>query len=195
MSALPQYTGWTVEEYLDYERQADERHEFVAGKVYAMAGASERHNQITSALHFTLYGQLIERPCEVFQSDMRVQAAEAVFFYPDLVMVCGEVQYTDAARDLLLNPTVVIEVLSPSTEDYDRGRKFKRYRGIASLQDYLLVAQSQPQVEHYARQGTDTWRLTDYTRPDDTLQLPSIGCTLRLSDVYRKVRFEDTDGP
>ena len=190
---MPQYTDWTVEDYLEYERGADARHEFVAGRVYAMAGASERHNQIASALNFALYGQLLEQPCQVFQSDMRVQAAEDVFFYPDLVVVCGEAQYTDPSRDTLLNPTVVFEILSPTTEDYDRGRKFKCYRAIPGLQDYLLVAQNQPQIEHFTRQGVDTWRLTDFTRLDAALELPSIGCTLQLGAIYRKVRFEEPD--
>ncbi len=189
MFALPQYRDWTVQDYLDYEREAENRHEFIAGEVYAMAGASERHNQIASALNYLLYGQLVDRPCSVFQSDMRVQAVENIFFYPDIAVICGDPHYRDDHRDALLNPTVIIEVLSASTEDYDRGRKFKHYREIASLQDYLLIAQNQMQVEHCTRQTADSWLLMVLSRPADSLTLASIGCALTLSDIYRKVTF------
>ncbi len=191
MAALPDYQDWTTAQYLEYERKAESRHEFIAGQVYAMAGASERHNQLASALNYALYGQLLERPCQVFQSDMRVRAAENAFFYPDLVVVCGEAHYVDEKRDTLLNPTVIIEILSPSTEDYDRGRKFMHYRGIASLQDYVLVSQTQMQVEHYTRQADDSWLLRDFNQPTDSLELPSIGSSARLSEVYRRVTFDE----
>src|SRR5262245_35340594 len=174
MSALTQPSQWTAQQYLDYERGSDSRHEFVGGQVYDMAGASERHLQLCSALNFLLYGQMLERPCQVFQSDMRVQADDSSYFYPDIVAICDQAQYLDGSRDTLLNPTVVIEVLSPSTEDFDRGRKFKQYRGIASLQDYILVSQNQIQVEHFTRQESDTWILRDLTHPEDKLNLPSI---------------------
>jgi len=193
MSVVPQSSRWTVQQYLDYERESDSRHEFLGGQVLDMAGASERHNQLSSALNFLLYGQLLDRPCQVFQSDMRVQADDSAYFYPDIVAVCGQAQYMDESRDTLLNPTVVIEVLSPSTEDFDRGRKFKQYRGITSLQDYVLVSQKQMQVEPYSRQGTDTWLLRDLSHPDDTLNLSSTGCTLLLKDLYRKINFLDED--
>src|SRR5262245_36520137 len=110
MSAISQSSRWTAQQYLDYERESVARHEFIAGQVYDMAGASERHNQLSSALNYLLYGQLLERPCQVFQSDMRVQADEGAFFYPDIVAVCGQAQYLDDSRDTLLNPTVVVEV-------------------------------------------------------------------------------------
>jgi len=191
MSALPHHSNWTVQEYLNYERTAADRHEFVDGQIYAMAGAPERHHQIVSAVHYTLYGQVLERPCQVFQSDMRVQVAENVYFYPDVVVVCGDALYTDATRDTLLNPTAVVEVLSPSTEDYDRGSKFMHYRALSSLQAYVLVSQKNMHVERYLRQNADQWILTDFTQPDSTIDLPAIGCTLLLRDVYRKVNFDD----
>ena len=190
MSALPDPSTWDVEQYLAYERGSDTRHEFVGGDVLAMAGASEQHNQITSALNFLLYGQLLDRPCQIFQSDMRVKADELIYFYPDIVVVCGEADYADDTRDILLNPTVVIEVLSPSTEDYDRGRKFTNYRKIASLRDYVLVAQSEMKVEHHTLKQGEGWLLKEYASVEDTVQLPSIDCTLALSDIYRKVSFE-----
>ncbi|MEQ8676953.1 MAG: Uma2 family endonuclease [Aggregatilineales bacterium] len=179
-----------VEQYLAYERGADTRHEFVGGDVWAMAGESERHNQITSALNFLLYGQLLDRDCAVFQSDMRVKADEKVYFCPDIVVVCGETDYADDTRDILLNPTVVIEVLSPSKEDYDRGRKFTNYRKIASLRDYVLVAQSEMNVEHHALRVGEGWLLKEYANAEDRVQLLSIDCTLTLSNIYRKVTFD-----
>ncbi|MBZ0275529.1 MAG: Uma2 family endonuclease [Anaerolineae bacterium] len=189
--ALPQSQQWTVAEYLEYERTSGSRHEFIGGQVVAMAGASERHNQITSALHFLLYGQTESRPCQVFQSDMRVAAVESAYFYPDLVVVCGDAQYADSSRDTLLNPVVIIEVLSPSTEDFDRGRKFRMYRGIPTLSDYLLVSQKRILVEHFTRQTGDTWILRDFVRPTDQIALPAIGCTLSIEAIYRRVNFED----
>ncbi|PJF39737.1 MAG: hypothetical protein CUN54_07880 [Phototrophicales bacterium] len=189
MSALPQ-DNWSVQAYLDYEQASDIRHEFMDGQIYAMAGASERHNQLASALNYLLYRQFLERPCQVFQSDMRVRANESVYFYPDVVALCGEADYSDDSRDTLQNPSVVIEVLSPSTEDFDRGRKFTQYRQIASLKDYILVSQNQMQIEHYTRQTTDSWLLTVMTHAEDELVLPSIDCVLALSDIYRKVTFE-----
>lgn len=190
MSALPRYTS--AQAYLDDERSAATRHEFLDGQVYAMAGASERHNQLASALHYALYGQLAAGDCRVFQSDMRVQASESAYFYPDLVVVCGPAQYADPRRDTLLNPAVIIEVLSPSTEDFDRGRKFWHYRALPSLSDYLLVAQTRLQVEHYTRQSADIWMLQDFTQPQDRVVLASVGCTLALDALYRRVNFEDT---
>ncbi|MDX1995323.1 MAG: Uma2 family endonuclease [bacterium] len=192
MAALPGLR-WTAAEYLAFEREAEIRHEFIDGLVYAMAGAPERHNQLTSALNFLLYGQLLERDCQVFLSDMRVRIDEKVFFYPDVVVVCGEARYTDSRRDMLLNPTAVFEVLSPSTQDFDRGTKFSFYRAIPTLRDYVLVSQKQIQVEHYTRQSDNRWVLRDLTQPDDQITLPSIGCMLALNDVYRRVRFEESD--
>jgi Uma2 family endonuclease len=190
MSALP-HAPWSAADYLNCERESDARHQFIAGQVVAMAGANERHNQLASTLNFLLYGQLIERDCQVFQSDMRVRTPQRTvnYFYPDVVVVCGEAHYEEARRDTLLNPTVVFEVLSPSTQDYDRGTKFTHYRTLSSLRDYVLVSQTQAQIEHYARQPDDTWVLRDLTHPDETLDLLSINCRLLLADIYRKVNL------
>jgi len=179
----------SVDRYLAMTRETDQRHELVDGYVVAMAGASERHNQIAAALTYLLYGQLLQRPCQVFQSDMRVQADEKTFFYPDIVAVCDEALYRGDARDTLLNPAVVIEVLSHSTEDYDRGRKFKHYRTLSTLTDYVLVIQSHMRIEQITRQQQQTWLLQEFTQPDDAIALDSIQCTLTLRDVYQKVQF------
>lgn len=190
MVALPDYNNWTLEQYLAFELEQDTRHEFIEGQVYVMAGATERHNQIASAIHYALYGQLLERDCSVFQTDMRVQVAEDASFYPDIVAFCGQAQYADEKRMILLNPTLIIEVLSPSTEDYDRGRKFKQYRHLDSLKEYVLVSQDKMQVDHYVRQDEDTWLLQGFSAPDSKIVLSSIGCSLLMSDIYRKVDFD-----
>lgn len=192
MVALPDHSGWTIERYLDFERDQETRHEYIQGQVYAMAGASERHNQIASALNYLLYGQILDRPCQVFQRDMRVQVDEDAFFYPDIVVVCGTAHYANERRDILLNPTVLIEVLSPSAADYDRGRKFKQYGRLPGLKDYLLVSQEQIQVDHCTRQDKDTWILREFSGSEARIALPSVGCILLLSDVYRKVNFDET---
>lgn len=190
MHARDPFKNLTPDQYLAYERQHAARHEYLAGEVYAMAGASERHNHLTSTLNFLLYGGLLGRPCAVFQSDMRVQTADA-YFYPDVVVTCGEARYSDDHRDTLLNPTLIIEVLSPTTEDFDKGRKFTQYRQITTLQDYVLVAQSAMRVEHFTRHQSDLWTLHEHAHAQDILRLPSIQMALTLADIYQKITFDD----
>lgn len=190
--ALPNPKKWTAEEYLEFERTAQERHEMLNGDVYAMAGTSKKHNQIGSAVGYLLYGQFLDRPCDVFQSDMRVQVSERTYFYPDVVVACGEAQFKDKKEDTLLNPTMIFEVLSPSTKNYDRGEKFEQYRTLPSLHEYGLISQTQMLVEHYSRQKDNSWVLRDLSAPEDVLVLASIDCTLRLQDIYRKVVFEES---
>jgi Uma2 family endonuclease len=191
MSAMPERERWTVEDYLEFEQTAELRHEFFNGQVYAMVGASRRHTQISGAIHYSLFGQLIERDCEVSQSETRVRVSEKAYFYPDLVIVCGEANYVEKSEMTLLNPTVVIEILSPSTEAFDRGRKFVAYQGIESLQEYMLVTQDKMLVEHFFRQSDGRWIYTSYKQAESTIKLPSIDCTLALADIYRRVSFDD----
>jgi Uma2 family endonuclease len=191
MSALPK-TTWTVESYLAFERQSDIRHEFRDGEIYAMSGASRNHNRIASNVNGIFFSQLATSPCEAFQSDLRVRVSPSNYTYPDVVVVCGEAQFEDKEVDTLLNPTVIIEVLSPSTESYDRGDKFRRYRGLDSLQEYVLIAQDNYYIEHYVRQSEGQWLFSEAAQPDDVVVLPSINCTLLLSQVYQKVTFEET---
>jgi Uma2 family endonuclease len=193
MTAPPDNNNWTIEQYLDFEDEQETRHEFIQGQVYAMAGATERHNQIASAIHYALYGQMLDRDCQVFQSDMRVQVEADVSFYPDIVAICGEARYAEEKRIILLNPTLVIEVLSPSTEDYDRGRKFNYYRRFPSLKEYLLVSQEKMQIDHYIRQDENAWLLQGFSMPERKLELSSIGCILLIHETYRKVNFEVPD--
>lgn len=193
MSALPEIP-WTGKDYLAFERKSDEKHEFVDGVVYAMTGASERHNLVITNVVASLHGQVRQRPCRVYPSDMRVKIVETgIYTYPDISIVCEPPRFEDDGRDTLLNPVVLIEVLSPSTENYDRGKKFQHYRTLESLQEYILIAQDARHIEHYRRQADNQWLLTDFTQADGVIELPSIACTLALADVYEKVDFENTE--
>jgi Uma2 family endonuclease len=152
MSAIPDHT-LTAAEYLTYERASPVRHEFLDGKLYAMAGASLAHNLIAGNTLASLHGQLRGKPGTIYPSDMRLKIVRTgLYTYPDISIVCGEPQLEDQHGDTLLNPIVLIEVLSPSTETYDRGKKFQHYRTLSSLREYLLIAQDSYRVEHYIRQ-------------------------------------------
>lgn len=187
MSAVLTQTHYTVEEYLAFERNAPYKNEFHDGQIYAMTGASRKHNLITINIARELSLQLKKRTCEAYGSDMRVKAAKAhSYHYPDAVVVCGAPEFEDACVDTLLNPTLLVEVLSPSTESYDRGGKFAHYRKIPTLREYLLVAQDQPSIERYVRQE-DVWILSEAIGLDATIPLESIDCTLSLREVYGKV--------
>jgi Uma2 family endonuclease len=181
----------TVEEYLLIERQAPYKSEYFDGEMFAMAGASRRHNLITLNIGAELRRQLQQRPCEVYGSDMRVKISRTgLYIYPDVIVVCDEPLFEDAEVDTLLNPTVLVDVLSPSTADYDRGGKFEHYRTLQSLQDYLLVAQERCHVVHYTRQQDPTWLLAETSNIQDGIHLPSIRCDLLLSEVYAKVQLD-----
>jgi Uma2 family endonuclease len=179
---------YSVEEYLARERSAETKSEFLQGEIVAMSGASRPHNLLVVNLIASIQRQLRGKPCEVYPSDMRVQVPAADFFtYPDLAVVCEEPRLADEFLDTLLNPTLLIEVLSRSTADYDRGRKFEYYRHLDSLREYVLIAQDRVHVEHHTRQPDGSWRLDETDDPEALLDLPSIGCTLPLAEVYEKV--------
>lgn len=178
----------TPEEYLAIERKSEIKHEFFSGKMFAMLGASKRHNLITANIIRVLGNQLLDRPCNVYPSDMRVKvSATGKYTYPDVVVACDEEKYDDVEEDTLLNPVVVIEVLSESTEAYDRGKKFEQYQYIESLTEYLLVAQELYRIEQYVRQCNQEWRYSEYHNVEDVVKLSVIGCELALKDVYTKV--------
>jgi Uma2 family endonuclease len=182
----------SAEEYLARERSGEWKHEYHDGEVVAMVGASEAHNLIAGNAFAGLHAQLRGRPCRVYPSDLRVRVSQAgLYTYPDLTVVCGPAQFADDHRDTLLNPTVIVEVLSPSTEGYDRGRKFQQYRTLESLREYLLIAQDARHVEHFVRQGDHQWLLSEASAPDAVLHLPSIGCALSLADLYEKVALDE----
>jgi len=187
--ATEPHQRFSIQEYLALERQAEGRHEYLDGEMFAMSGASRRHNRIVLNVGKGLDSALEERGCDVFVSDMRVLTPDNKFFtYPDVVAVRGEPRFADAEVDTLLNPELIVEVLSPSTEDYDRGKKFDHYRSISSLREYVLVAQDRVRVEHHLRQANDDWLKQDAL--DDlrqTLVLPSVGCRLLLASIYKRV--------
>ena len=187
MASAAARTYLTPEEYLAFERKATTKHEYLNGQIVAMSGASFAHNFLTMNTANQLYNQLIGGECQVATSDMRVKVTQIdSYFYPDVVVVCGEPRAEDDTFDTLLNPTVVVEVLSPSTEVYDKGEKFEHYQQIASLKEYVLISQDKIRVEHYRRQETE-WLQTEFQGLEDVLYLLSIGCELRLQDIYRRV--------
>ncbi len=185
---------YTPDQYLTLERQAETKSEYFAGEIFAMAGATRERSLIVANLTRDLGVQMLDRPCEVYPTEMRVKVDETgLYTYPDLVVVCGEPRFEDAHVDTLLNPTLIIEVLSPSTEAYDRGRKFAQYRRLPSLREYLLIAQDQPRVEQYLRQPEGQWLLSE--AETGTLSLPSIQAELSLAEIYRKITFPKAGGP
>lgn len=192
MSSLLQ-PRYTPEQYLALEREAERKSEYFNGEIFAIAGASQQHNLITTNVVRELSTQLRSQPCQTYSSDMRVKVSEnGLYTYPDVVVVCGEPRFEDGHRDTLLNPTVIIEVLSPSTEDYDRGRKFANYRRLESVTDYVLIAQDEIRVEHFVRQG-EQWVLSEVNDPNGIIPLTSIGGSLTLRDIYEKVEFPNAD--
>ena len=187
MSTQPK-TFLTPEQYLEIERAAEYKSDYCDGEMFAMAGAGEAHNVLVGNLVADLHQQLRSRPCRVYSNDMRVRVhATGLYTYPDVVVVCGERRFLDDRRDTLLNPSLLIEVLSPSTEAYDRGRKFEHYRSIESLGEYLLVASDRVHADLYTRQPDGRWLLTSADRLEDSLDLESVGCRLALADLYEKV--------
>jgi Uma2 family endonuclease len=178
----------TPEQYLEIERKAGFRSEYFHGEMFAMAGAADSHNLIVTNLTAEFRQQLRKRPCFTYSHDMRVRvSATGLYTYPDVLVVCGERQFLDDRRDNLLNPAVIVEVLSPSTEAYDRGRKFENYRSIESLREYLMVSSESIGADLYTRQPDGRWMLTAASRLEDVLEIESIDCRLALADVYEKV--------
>ncbi len=182
---------YTQQEYLALERKAQDKSEYFNGEIFAMTGASRRHNVMVANALAALHGQLRKRPCEIYLSDMRVKVSPTgLYTYPDVVIVCGEPAFDDEQKDTLLNPTVLVEVLSKSTASYDRGEKFEHYRKLDSLNEYLVIAQNKHHVEHYVRQTDNQWLLSETDDLQSTVNLSSIGCRLSLLDVYDKVEID-----
>lgn len=185
----------TPEEYLKAERIAEARHEYFAGEIVAMAGTSRRHSQIVSNILYRLRLKLDGKPCEVHVSDLRLRIdADGTYTYPDISVTCGEPEFEDKELDTLLNPTVLIEVLSKPTEDRDRGGKFESYHKLPSLTDYVLVSQERRLVEHRARQSENTWLMNIIEGANGILRLDSLGCDLTLADVYERVELDSLFG-
>jgi len=191
MSSAATKIRFTPQEYLALERKSETRNEYYNGEIFAMSGASREHNLIAGNLFRDIGNQLEDRPCETYMNDMRVLIeATGLYTYPDVVVVCGEPRFQDREVDTLLNPAVIVEVLSPSTEAYDRGDMFRHYSRIDSLREFVLISQDRMMVERYTRQGND-WVLSDMTDPDQVLKLESIGCQIPLGRIYAKIKFPE----
>lgn len=199
MSLPESYVSYSVAEYLALERESEERHEYLDGQIYEMAGESPEHGTICVNIGGQLYNQLRGKPCQAFSKDMKVRSGpvpkrgyttKGLFSYPDLLVVCGGLKFHDTHRDVLLNPTVIIEVLSPTTEAFDRGEKWVRYQTwLPELTDYLPVSQSTPQIDHFHRQPSGEWIYSLVNNLEASLHLTSIDCTLQLTDIYDRVVF------
>lgn len=188
--AAPALKYTSIEDYLIAERAATEKHEYYKGEIFAMSGASLRHNKIQMNLTRRIGNILDGKPCDIFGSDLRVHIpSNSLFTYPDAVIVCGEPQLLDDTQDTVLNPTVIFEVLSPSTQSYDRGDKFKLYRDIPSLQEYILVATDKLGVEQYCKQPDGTWTLQELKNITSAITIFTINCTLPLAQLYEGVVF------
>ena len=205
MTASAAQTRLTPEEYIAFERKALPdaeiiRHEYINGELIAMSGASRAHNLITINIATALHSRLRDSRCETYANEMRVSTPTTTsYFYPDVVVVCEEPRFENDVFDTLLNPIILVEVLSPSTEVYGRREKFAHYRQLPSLQEYVLIAQDQVRVEHYRRQekqgtvpatGKD-WIFTDFQDIEESLPLTSIRCELPLREIYARVPFSD----
>jgi len=209
MSVAQSEPRHTIEEYLALERDADERHEYLDGYIYVMAGESPEHADICTNLIGEMSRQLRGTPCRVRSKDTKVlsgpavrqhRATKGLFSYPDIVVICGEPRYHDQSRDVVLNPSVIVEVISRSTEAFDRGQKFLRYQNWnPTLTDYLLVSQFEPIVEQYVRRPDSRWTYEAFRGLDQNFQIESIACRLSLADVYDRIVFpaaedDDTSG-
>ncbi len=191
---------YTVEEYLAFEREALEKHEYIDGEIIplheepeikAMAGASRRHNLISGNFFGEIRNQLKGKNCEIYPNDMRVRMSANRYSHPDVVIVCGEPQFADDEFDVLLNPTVLVEVLSSSTRFRDKTEKLEDFRKLESLKECLLIEQDKIFIEHYIKQTPNQWLLRIYENADEKVNLESIGCEISVSDVYLQVQFKE----
>lgn len=193
--ALQTQLRYSFEDFLAAEREAEIRHEYIDGHVYDMVGATENHNIIVANLTTLLVNQMKGRPCFAYANYMkiRIDSADACK-YPGVTALCGETKFLDDRRDVLLNPSLIIEVLSSSTEAYDRGEKFAVYRWLPSLREYVLVSQTQWRVEAYVRQQDGRWWLTEYDGVDDEVLLETVDCILSVREIYDKIELSEKYG-
>jgi Uma2 family endonuclease len=182
-------TPLTDQDYLRAERQAFEKSELIGGEIVAMAGASDKHNLISSNLFGEVWSRLKNSSCRIFSSDMRVKAKKGSYYYPDLVVVCGDRKYEDSKKDSLLNPKVIIEILSKSTKLKDRNEKLDSYTALESLTDYILISQDEMRIEHFIKNGEKEWKVRFLTEKSDKLILESINCEVLVEEVYQESLF------
>lgn len=181
----------SAEDYLAFEREAFEKHEFIGGEIVLMAGASEKHNIIASNLFGELFVRLKNTKCRAFASDMRVKGKKGNYYYPDIVVVCGERKFEDGKRDVLMNATAIVEVLSKSTKLKDRNEKLDSYMALESLTDYILVDQDAMRIEHFSKLDDENWKMRLLNEPSQKLVLESANCSVALADIYNEIEFED----
>lgn len=180
------------EEYLEIERKADYKSEYSKGEMFALAGSTKEHNIILVNIIQGLANQLSDRPCQVYTNDIRLKVQPSgLYTYPDLIVVCGEQKFEDDKFDTLLNPTLIVEILSDSTEAYDRGIKFENYRLLESLKEFVIVSQKHMKIEKFKRQPDGKWLLIEAGKPEQAMDLESINCSLKLKDVYKNIEFKD----
>ncbi len=191
MSLAKLYPTVSIAEYLDMERRSEIRHEYLDGQVYMMAGESPKHSNICFNLYTSVGSRLRGKTCRGYSPNMKIATNnKGLYAYPDLAVVCGEPKYHDKKADILLNPNIIFEVLSPSTQYYDRGEKFLRYTNfIKSLTDYVLISQDKPLVEHFSRQPDNSWKSVVIQGLDAILALPSIEIEIPLIELYEKISF------
>ncbi len=191
MSAIPK-TKLTSAEYLEFERKSEIKHEYFNGEIFAMSGAKRNHNKVTTNINGLVWQHLKGKNCESYSNDMRVFVpATGLYTYPDLVVVCGKPMFQDNVFDTLLNPVLLIEVLSEATESYDRGKKFQHYRSIESLHEYVLVSQTEARIEKYVKHGDGFWLLSEAVGLGSEIEFSSIECRIALREVYDKINFEN----
>jgi Uma2 family endonuclease len=187
MTAQP-HDLMTPEEYVAFEETSEDKYEYYGGVIVALAGGNRIHSIICSNVNASLHRQVRERRCEVHTSDMKIRAERPrKYMYPDVAVVCGEARFEDASQRVLLNPIVIIEVLSESTEKHDRGKKFQYYRSIQAFQEYVLIDQDIKHIDHYKRQSDNLWTLTSLDDENAVLHLSSINCTITMNEIYEKV--------
>jgi Uma2 family endonuclease len=186
----PKYNYISPEQYLEMERASETKHEYYNGEVFAMAGASVPHNEISFNINRLVASSAHDKGCKLFGSDFRIHIPErSLFTYPDFSIVCGKADTSKLYSDNLTNPSVIIEILSKSTKDYDRGTKFFLYRSIKSLKEYILIDSISVSIEKYTRQENNSWLLTEFNNLSDSFHITTIGVTLQLQDIYEDVNF------
>ena len=188
----PKFNYISPEQYLEMERAAEIKHEYYNGEVFTMSGASLNHNIVVSSVNTIVLPKLKGKSCNMFGSDLRIHVPiNSLYTYPDFSIICGKVELTDGIKDTITNPSVIIEVLSKSTKDYDRGTKFFLYRSIKTLKEYILIDSTSVMVEKYTRQENNSWILTEFKEIHENFYIQTISLTLHLKDIYEDVSFEE----
>lgn len=184
----------SIVDYLTYEDESQEKHEYHDGYIVSMAGGTANHSQISANVTGSMFASLKDKNCNYFNSDLKVSAQKVNhYYYPDGLVICGKPRFEGNRKDIILNPTLIVEVLSKSTESYDRGEKFAMYRTIPSLQEYVLVSQKTEHIESFFKNEQGIWQLAEAKGTEGILPLYSLDIELPLADVYSKVEFEEED--